>query len=163
MIIQRSLIVSFGRWLQKSAAARLFCLIIILQGFFQYWVARYYILYDPTSLADWWVVHAILMGLFWIAGFHYAHMIGTWLPTRWRIASPFAWSLFFTIWIVVWVVNLNILYYSGLHVSPVALEHADGAGKFFQNETSIFSYLIIALLLTILFKGARAFFRERLP
>ena len=37
-------------------------------------------------------------------------------------------SILFLAFLGVWVINIGILYYSGLYLSPVALEHASGAG-----------------------------------
>ena len=108
--------------------------LFVIQSVWQYAAFHYYILDSNIQFFDIVFFRATALTVFWLGGF----MVGSMLFVRgrhWSRAIPLIiWTLLFVLMQVVWMFNLGILYYSGLYISPVALEHAEGSGGVVFNS-----------------------------
>lgn len=108
----------------------------------QYLAYRYYILdfnvmfYNIVFFRSWCLTMFWLLG-FMLASFCYAR-IKNWL----RYLFLIIWSLGFVAYLGFWVINVGMLYYSGLYLNPTVLQQINGAGKVAANNLT---YLLVAL------------------
>ncbi len=87
--------------------------------------------------------------LLWMAGAAIASFWFRHIRSIMRFAGWALWSLAFLFFSLVWVVNIGILYYSGLHIGPSAFEHLTGAETVLMGREliiAILSFLVIAII-----------------
>lgn len=116
--------------------------LFVVQAFLQYAAYHYYILDSNIRYFDIVLFRSIAMSAFWILGYAIANLSQSYLKGPWRHALFILWLSLFAVGLMVWVINLGILYYSGLYFSPVAIEHAGDAGAVIWNSLI---YLIISV------------------
>jgi phosphoglycerol transferase MdoB-like AlkP superfamily enzyme len=121
-------------------------LMFLFQGIIQYAAYHYYILDSQIRFFNIVVFRSVAMSTFWLTGFAVASLLFWCTRAWWRYLATIVWMVIFLFNLVGWVVNIGILYYSGLYFSPSALEHTDGAGAVIFNTTT---YLLIALALVL--------------
>lgn len=119
----------------------------LISGLTQYWSYYYYIL-DPSALFFNVVFfRALSFTIFWLFFLALAN-IGFWiLPRGWRYAPVIFWAMAYILYLVFWVFNAGILYFSDLYLSPIILAHAEGGAGVVFNKVS---YEILAVLAVIL-------------
>jgi len=116
--------------------------LFIFNSICQYLAFSYYILdpgakYYNVSLFRAWAMTAMWMGLFSIA---YLLLLKIKSKIRYFLLSLMI--LLFTIFVIIWSINIGILYFSGLNLSLTTIIHAEGSSGVFFNRVS----LILALL-----------------
>lgn len=113
--------------------------IFFLESLLQLAAYHYYILDSNIKYFDIVFFRAAAMTLFWLGGFVLAGF-GFWrIRRRWLKFLPLIiWCLLFAADVVLWVVNIGILYYSGLYFSPTAFLHAEGARSVIFNTTTAY-------------------------
>lgn len=122
--------------------------LFVIQAGQQFAAYHYYILDSNIRFFDIVFFRTMSLTCLWLAGF-----VGTGFlyarSKRWYAIVPLiVWSLLFVLMQVVWMFNLGILYYSGLYLSPVAMEQSDGAGGVIVNSASfIFLVAMVAALI----------------
>lgn len=139
---------SWGR-VNKSMCILVF-FIFLLQALFQYSAYRYYILDSNIKYFNIVIFRSVAMTLFWLFGFSVASII-YWQIKHWLKYLAFAvWGLCFGAGLLFWVMNIGILYYSGLYLSPTALDHLQGSGEVVANNVT---YILVAgfVLVVLLF------------
>lgn len=137
-------------WLNVNRAVFIFTLFLfLLQSILQYVAHYYYILDSNARFFNIVVFRSVAMTLFWLAGFAVASFLYWKLPRGVRFVAVGLWSALFVLILVVWVVNVATLYYSGLYFSPVVLEHASGGGDVIRNATIYLLVLLAALVLAL--------------
>lgn len=138
-------------WLVVNRAVfTLATFLFIVQSVFQYSAHYYYILDANARFFNIVVFRSVAMTLFWLSGFAIASFLYWKLPRHIRYAAVTLWSLIFVGVLVVWVVNIATLYYSGLYFSPVVLEHASGGGDVI-NTKAMYSLVILGVIVFGLF------------
>lgn len=107
---------------------------------------HYYILDNNVRFYNIVLFRSVAMTLFWLLGFAVASFwYWQWRGTmRWILL--FIWSAIFAAVLSLWVVNIGILYYSGLYFSPIDLQYIDGSGAVVGNNLT---YYLIAGALAI--------------
>ncbi len=89
------------------------------------------------------------MTMFLILGFALATLIYSKTKSIWRYLVLGLWVLFFVLILSVWVANIGILYFTGLYLSPLMLEVAQGSSGVTLNSFSILVGSIGVLVLII--------------
>jgi len=134
----------------RMANRSVFCVggfIFIISGILQYVAYYYYILDSNIKFYDIVTFRAFAMTMFWLMGFAVGDLI-YWRFKSWlRYVFLSLWTLLFAGSLVFWLVNIGILYYSGLYFSPTALDHAEGASNVIWNHLT---YLLLVLLLIVI-------------
>lgn len=140
----------------------LFCFgyfLFLVETVLQYSAFHYYILDANIKYPNIVFFRSIAMTLFWLAGFALA---STWAITwrKWIRYVGFAlWGLVFVLMLVAWALNEGVLYYSGLYLSPVALQHASGAGSVVFNTVMVGFVLGFVVTLVFFFFTFRPYLR----
>lgn len=112
--------------------------LFLVQAAFQYVAYHYYILDSNIRFYNIVLFRAVAMTLVWCLGFALASWWYLKLRGVARYVVPFVWVVAFVLFLSLWTVNIGVLYYSGLYFSPVALEHASGAGDVVANSIGIY-------------------------
>lgn len=138
-------------------AGFLFCLNVLLQ----YIAYRYYILDAFVGYYNVVLFRAFAMTAFWLAGLAVAAIIFSAVRRGWRYAALAVWLALFLFALFCWAVNIGVLFFSGLYLSPTAVSHADGAGGVIWNSLTaalIIGFALAAAAVVFLVKfSARAF------
>ena len=114
--------------------------LFLAQAAVQYAAYHYYILDSNIRFFNIVLFRSVAMTLFWLFGFVVASFL-YWKISSWaRYIPVIVWAGVFFLVMAMWTVNLGILYYSGLYISPVALEHL--AGSHDVVATGITWYLV---------------------
>lgn len=124
--------------------------IFLVEALAQYFAYHYYILDANIRFYNIVFFRAWAMTMFWMFGFMLASVMYASLKSWLRYSLLVVWMLAFVGGLGFWMVNIGILYFSGLYFSPVALEHMTGAGEVAGNSVTIVLG-IVALVVTILF------------
>ncbi|MBI4276594.1 LTA synthase family protein, partial [Candidatus Uhrbacteria bacterium] len=116
----------------------LFSFIFLFEVAFQYVGVTFYIfdLAEGGAVARA-VLRAFFVAVFWMAGFVTMEFVCRILPRVVRYCSVTVLAILFIGYMFVAVIDANIVYYSGLHLSPVALDHATGAGEVIQSAAFV--------------------------
>ena len=133
-----------GYWLRVNKAFFIlgYCLFII-HALVQYSAYHYYILDSNIRFFNIVLFRALAITFLWLALFVLASFSYWRIKNRYLRYVPFmVWGFLYAAFMIFWVVNIGILYFSGLYISPVALEHMRGAGRVAFNSVSI--YLTVA-------------------
>lgn len=108
-----------------------------LQALFQLVAYHYYILDSNIKFFNIVLFRTVAMTGFWLAGFSVAAWLYWFLPRGFRLIAGVVWSALFIFSIAFWATNIGILYYSGLYLSPSALDHAQGSAGVVENTLSL--------------------------
>ncbi|MBI2443792.1 MAG: sulfatase-like hydrolase/transferase [Candidatus Magasanikbacteria bacterium] len=152
-LIYVSLVLLLFFWQLRSALARhpaaapwltvhahvfaLVFFIFLVQAAVQYASWRFYILDSNVRFPNIVVFRALAMSLFWLVGFAAGGWLFWKLEGWWRYLVVTLWSGFFVVGLFFWTVNVGVLYYSGLPLSPVALQHLRGGGEVVKNSSTV--------------------------
>jgi len=125
----------------------------LLNSSYQFLARRYYIL-DPEANIDSIVLfRALAMTLFWLFGLSIGGTIFTITKNWWRYIWTGLWVIFFITTQIFWIANIGILYFSGLYLSPVMLQHTAGGGNVIWNWLTFI--LIVSSGASLIFFGWR--------
>lgn len=124
-----------GPWRTVNQAVFAFAFFIFFsQAVFQYFSFRWYILDPAARFHNIVVFRSLAMSAFWLLGFTVAHGIYWRLRGIARYFLTALWSLGFIAILFFWMVNLSVLFFSGLQFSPVALEHLKSSEALLFNR-----------------------------
>ncbi len=130
--------------------------LFIIQSILQYTAYHYYILDSNVRFFNIVLFRSVAMTLFWLFGFAVGSSLFVHARGRWRYAVLIVWGFAFVAAMGVWAINIGILYYSGLYLNPVVLEHASGAGQVAANNIAIIVAVgwvgLVAIFITIVRK-----------
>lgn len=121
--------------------------IFLLTAVYQYLSYRYYILDASSKFFNIAFFRAWSMSAFWLSGFALSSVFYWRFRGRHRYLPVLFWGILFLIVICFWLVDIGILIFSGLHLSPFMFGQVSGAGKLFF--TGINAYLFIGWLLVV--------------
>lgn len=110
--------------------------LFVIQSIVQYAAYHYYILDSNIRYFDIVFFRSVAMVAFWLFGFAFAGLFQSYFKGPWRHALFIIWFALFAFGVAIWVVNLGILYYSGLYFSPIAVEHASESGAVTMNKVT---------------------------
>lgn len=119
--------------LNKSYFA-LFLLLFVIEGGAQYLAYKLYIFDSNIRFFNIVLFRTLAMVIFWLSGFAFCSYIISRFRNAFGAIPLIMWGLLFSGFVVIWGVNLSILYYSGLYLSPTALQHFEGSGRVAQNN-----------------------------
>jgi len=124
-----------GAWkkVNKTVFIFIFILFLVLSGL-QYLAYHYYILDSNIKFYDIVLFRSWAMTMFWVLGFSTASLLYYKIKNKiLRYAFLVFWSLLFAGMLIGWVVNVGIMYFSGLYLNPVMFGYAEGASSVILN------------------------------
>ncbi|OGH94068.1 MAG: hypothetical protein A2538_02085 [Candidatus Magasanikbacteria bacterium RIFOXYD2_FULL_41_14] len=127
--------------------------LFIINGTCQYLASRYYILDPSAKFYNINIFRAWAMTMFWMAGFSAAYLLLIKIKGRAKWLALIGWITIFVVVLVLWLLNIGVLYFSGLYLNPTAALHAEGGeGTLFLNWLTLVLALsgIVALTIFIL-------------
>lgn len=134
-------------WLRVNKSIFILCYFTFLtQVLCQYFAYRYYILDAQVKYFNIVIFRSVAMTSFWLFGFAIASLLYWQIKSYIRYFFILLWSSIFVFAMMLWIVNIGILYYSGLYFSPTALDHLRGGEGVVNNNIA---YLLIASLCII--------------
>lgn len=107
--------------------------LFVLLSVLQYSAYHYYILDENSRFYGIVLFRSWAMTMFWVLGFAVASIIFWRFRTKWKYLFLVLWSSFFIFTVVVWVINIGILYFSGIYLNPIMLNFARGASPVIFN------------------------------
>lgn len=134
---------------------------------FQFFSYKYYLFdqyyYDIFSNWPYWPVvsRSIGIALIWVGGFSLASLFYFWVSKKIGAVLLYAWAVCFGINIMLWFINLQILYYSGLFIRPILLQHVEGAsGVIFSGRFYAFLFLSIGATTALVYFLRKCLFKS---
>ncbi len=112
--------------------------LFVTQSALQYTAYHYYILDSNIKFFNIVFFRSFAVTLVWLALFALASLL--FVSVRSRVVRSLgfiAWGITYVFFLGVWAVNIAILYFSGLYISPVALGHAAGSESVMENPLSL--------------------------
>lgn len=138
-------------WLVVSKSVFILAYFIFLTAsVFQYISHRYYILDSNARFFNIVLFRSWTIMCFWLLGFSVSSLIYYFVKNKLKYAALLLWLLLLTACMVLWAINVEIVYYSGLYLSPTAILHAEGAGQVAFNFFTFLILFILFLLLVVL-------------
>lgn len=117
------------KWVEVNKAIfGLAYFLFVVQAGFQYAAFHYYILDSNIRFFNIVLFRSVAMTLVWLFGFVVASYLYAKVSGVLRYVVVVAWSALFIFMVVVWCVNVGVLYYSGLYFNPIVVAEASGAG-----------------------------------
>ncbi len=136
-------------WKKINALYFIFFFFIFLINLgLQYWTYRYAVVDTGIKFYNVIVFRAWSITMFWLLLYSISDLAYWQLKKIPAIMIKTTWILAFVLFLILWSINAGILFFSGLNLSPVILEHAKGASGVTINNLSII--LIIGLLLLLI-------------
>ncbi len=134
-------------WLAVHRSTFLFTYsIFLLQALLQYSAYRWYILDANIKFFNIVLFRSLAMTFFWL-GLWAVAMLIAWSGRSWfRSVAALAWLVFFGGALIAWAFNIGILYFSGLYLSPVSVDHAEGSRGVLLNS---FTYFMTAAVILV--------------
>ncbi len=125
-----------------------FLFIFLINLGLQYWTYRYAVVDTGIKFYNVIVFRAWSVTMFWLLLYSISDL------TYWQVKKIPAtivkavWVLAFALFLILWSVNAGILFFSGLNLSPIILEHANGsAGVVFNSISAILLTALLTLLI----------------
>lgn len=145
----------------------LFFFLFLLNNLLQYLGYKFYILDPNARFYDIVLFRSFSLTMFWLFGFAVAGFLFTHVKSAIKYLFIFLWALLHLSVLFLWVVNIGVLYFSGLYFSPIALEHAQSGGAVMWNWLTyilvagyILVFIAFIFLLKKLMNGYRQFPRR---
>ncbi|MFA5062001.1 MAG: sulfatase-like hydrolase/transferase [Patescibacteria group bacterium] len=130
-------------------------LFLLLSGL-QYAAYHYYILDPNIKFYNIVLFRSWAMTMFWVLGFALSGLLYWRIKKKvWRHLFLIFWSLLFVAMLIVWVINVGIMYFSGLYLNPVMLGYAKGASSVIFNWLTPFLIsggVLVLVIFALLFK-----------
>ncbi len=120
--------------------------IFLINAIFQYFAFSHYILDSNIKYYNIVLFRSVAMAAFWLCGFALASMLYVFFTGRVRFLFLYFWVAFFLFSLFIGVVNVGVLYHSGLYLNPVVIDHAGGGGEMVFLSTAI---LLISLYIIV--------------
>ncbi|MDO8499344.1 MAG: sulfatase-like hydrolase/transferase [bacterium] len=134
--------------------------IFLLASAYQYFSFHYYILDSSSKFFNIAFFRAWCMTAFWLAGFALSSILYWRFRGRHRYLPILCWGVLFLLVIGFWLMDIGILFFSGLHLSPFMLGEVNGAGQLFFTGTNMALLVSLPILMVafglIMRKIARA-------
>lgn len=115
----------------------------------QYWAYRYAAMDPNVKFYNIVVFRAWSIAMFWLLLYSLSDLIYWHLKKIPAIIVKSAWILAFSFFLILWSVNAGTLFFSGLNLSPIILEHARGSAGVVFNSISALLLLALIIILTI--------------
>lgn len=126
---------------------QVFIFLFVVVSACQFAAYHYYILDSNIRFFGIVFFRSFALTVIWLALLSLASILVVAVKNVFRYVGLVGWALLFTFVAALWTVNVGVLYYSGLYISPVALAHADGAGGVIANPLS---FALVAILVFVL-------------
>ena len=126
-----------------------FIFIFLINLGLQYWTYRYAVVDTGVKFYNVIVFRAWSISMLWLMMYSISDIVYWQLNKIPAIIVKSIWILIFGLFLVLWSINAGVLYFSGLNLSPVILEHAKGGSGVAINTTSALLLLTLLLFLSI--------------
>ncbi len=126
-----------------------FLFIFLLNIILQYWTYRFAVVDTGTKFYNVIVFRAWSITMFWMLLYSISDLI------YWNIQKLPAtiikgiWILLFLLFLTLWSINAGILYFSGLNLSPIILEHSKGSSGVVLNNVSVILFFTLLVLASV--------------
>jgi phosphoglycerol transferase MdoB-like AlkP superfamily enzyme len=149
-----------GPWLQANRSVFMLAYFVFaLEALLQYAAYHYYILDSNIKFFNIVLFRSAAMTMFWMFGFALANHFYVKFEGWVRYIVVVFWVMLFACGLALWTVNLGILYYSGLYLSPVVVEHIEGSAGVVQNGLTIYfiggAIAVFISFIYVLFKALK--------
>lgn len=117
--------------------------------FFQYYAFKNYVLEaQADSHQTFYAValRSLAITMFWLFGFSFSGIFYQVFKKKFRLVLIVSWSFLFILLQLYWVINLGLLHYSGIYLSPLVIKHADGASDVLNNKIGLTLFLIFTTI-----------------
>ena len=115
----------------------------------QYWTYLYAVVDTGTKFYNVIVFRAWSITMLWLMLYSISDLAYWQLKKVPAIIVKTAWVLAFAFFLILWSANAGILFFSGLNLSPIILEHAKGASGVTINSLSVILMIVLLTLLAI--------------
>jgi len=126
-----------------------FIFIFAINIAFQYWTYRFAVVDTGIKFYDVIVFRAWSVTMFWLLLYSLSDLAYWRLKKVPAIIVKTTWILAFVFFLIFWSVNAGILFFSGLNLSPIILEHAKGSSGVVYNGMSALLLAVLVILLII--------------
>lgn len=128
--------------------------LFIFNSVCQYFAFKYYILDPGAKYYNVSLFRSLAMTALWLGLYSISYLIFLKIQKKTRYLFVIFLATLFALFIFLWSVNIGILYYSGLNLSPTAIFHAEGSSKIFYNYITyiLLSFFFATLTFFILLK-----------
>lgn len=106
---------------------------------------------------------SLAMTMFWILGFVVATLLYWKINARWRYVFIGLWAILFFAAVVLWIINIGIMYFSGLYISPLMTGLIHGSSGVVLNWLTgilIFCGVIIFTVFALVFKQVISAYKQ---
>jgi phosphoglycerol transferase MdoB-like AlkP superfamily enzyme len=138
--------------------------IFFTSSIFQYFTVKYYILeskYESGAVDYAVALRSLAMTLFWLSAFSVINLINlrlkNWLKTIFTIGA----IIIFCLLQFIWIINIGLLHFSGLLLSPVMLQYANGSSGLLGDAFFISLALASGAIYLFLYKIIRKTIKVR--
>ncbi len=115
----------------------------------QSWTYRYAVVNTGTKFYNVIVFRAWSITMFWLLLYSISDLVYWQLKKIPAIIVKTTWILAFAFFLILWSANAGILFFSGLNLSPIILEHAKGSSGVIINSLSVILLMVLLTLLAI--------------
>ncbi len=137
-------------WKEINTLYFIFFIFIFLTSLaLQYWTYEFAVVDTSIKFYNVIVFRAWSITMFWLLMYSVSDMIYWQLKKIPAILIKSTWILSFVLFLLLWTVNAGILFFSGLNLSPIILEHAKGGSAIIINNVSAILIIVLLILLTI--------------
>lgn len=106
---------------------------------------------------------SLAMTMFWILGFVVATLLYWKINARWRYVFIGLWAILFFSAVILWIINIGIMYFSGLYISPLMAGLIHGSSGVVLNWFTgilIFGGVAIFIIFALVFKQVISAYRQ---
>lgn len=147
----------------NSAIFILAYFIFLVVAIGQYAAFKYYILDSNVMFYNIVFFRSWCLTMFWLLGFMLASYIYARVKNIFRYLFLIIWILAFGVYLVFWVINVGMLYYSGLYLNPTVLEHINGAGSVAKNNLTVFLVTMATIIFVLFVLVVKKFIKAHVP
>ncbi|MFA6547492.1 MAG: LTA synthase family protein [Candidatus Magasanikbacteria bacterium] len=126
-----------------------FLFIFFINLGFQYWTYHFAVVDTGVKFYNVIVFRAWSITMFWLLLYSITDLAYWQFKKIPSILIKTIWILAFALFLILWSVNAGILFFSGLNLSPIILEHTKGSTGVVINSLSAILLVVLLLLLTI--------------
>lgn len=121
--------------------------IFVITGLCQFLAYHYYILDVQAKFSGIVLFRTFSITMFWLLGVAVAGLVYWHTERKWRYILLVVWNLFFVSSLILWMFNVGVLYFSGLYLDPVLLEHIKGSSAVVWNRSTLWFAVSAAVIL----------------
>jgi len=129
----------------------LFLFVFIFSAICQYWNFNFAVVETQKKVYDIVLFRAWSISMVWLGLYAFFDLVYWRVKKLPRLLTLTAWPAAFFASMIIWAINAGILFFSGLNLSPVILQHANGASSVISNKISGILMLLLVVISIIFF------------